>query len=76
VPRNEVKIRGGKGLFYHHASLASALQAAYPQYAWDTSQFKEKIISPTGFWKDNTNLHNALAIAEKKLGIRQASFLL
>lgn len=73
VPRKTVEKRGGSGLFYHHATLGTALKSAYPDYPWKTEKFLELGRVPRGYWTDKTLLA-ALNKVEPKMGISKVQF--
>ena len=61
--------RGGQNLFTTYYSLAEALQALFPESAWDVTRFVEHTRVPVGFWQDSANIFKALDDAEKKIDI-------
>ena len=65
-----MKKNGCQGLFNYYATLEDAVRALYPDFGWKRSKFVSARASP-GFWEDEGNLKDALALAEQKLGITQ-----
>jgi len=75
VSRDEVRGRGGRGLFRHHSSLGDALKVAYPEFPWRLEGFAE-VRTPPRYWQDKKRLMGWIDKAEELLGIKKVAALL
>jgi len=72
ITKSAVLERGGVAVLKLYASLGDALQAVYPEYAWQPSKFhKPKDKLPHGYWTDLNHQREFLAKLEKELNIQQ-----
>lgn len=77
VSGRAVKAKGGQRLLVYHKTLQNALRAIYPDHTWDSSKFTsiaDRV--PQYHWAQEANVKEALARAERQLGITQVMILI
>lgn len=72
MPRKEVE-KKGRRLFQIYPTLAAALEAVYPDFAWDKSRFPAASRTSYGYWSDPTRFMEGLEKAAFMLGIEKVA---
>ena len=75
VSREQVIRKGGRALFKRHASLESALKAAYGEHEWVSSRFVQAGRVPRGHWDSPTKVREYLDLMKSDLGVEQVLYL-
>jgi len=75
VSREQVIRKGGRALFKRHASLESALKAAYGEHEWVSSRFVQAGRVPRGHWDSPAKVREYLDLMKSDLGVEQVLYL-